>query len=640
MLRRIGWSFFVLIFIQLFSASGMIYAGEWGLEVVTTDYPPYSYSFDGELTGYATKVVREALEQAGQAENITVVPNARVLAFAERGTNVLVYPVVITSDNKSKFHLIHKFSNRILYLYRKRDALDNSKSISEMKKNFVVGMKRDLYTREQLHRAGFKKVQEVTTDVQVLKLFKIGRVDLVAMGETVLEHAIQQYNESVPKERRFDPDDFFAFDVLQESQGDEGVYAVMSKNSNSRLVSGMKRFFADVSRQGRIVEVAHWWTNDVEKEMLQVYRSALLRAGYHWSDYMFEGGAGNRMRKVLASREDVSHRPHVMQTYMGPAVSEWAEKGVLLNLDDVAESENWHKLLPPIVDKGIRFGGHYIAAPVNIQQVNWMWLNPRILEVVGVGVPETWDALFDIAEKIKAAGFIPLSVGSEPWQVGVVFENLVLGLGGVDFHKKALQDLDLDALGGKTMLCVFECLRRVKEYSDQDPVGRSWTQSAQLVAEGKAAITFMGDWAKNVFKAAGLKPGTGFLCVPAPGTAKFFLNNTDVFAFPKGETANVAGQLQLARIVMDKSVQRRVNIAKGSLPARNDILPEGFDFCARKSMVLAKERCMLPSFNFHQTVSEEVHQLMLDVIGEFYNSDMSPQTAVKRLRSIGETSLN
>lgn len=630
--------FFVLIFIQLFPASSIIYAGERGLEVVTTDYPPYSYSFDGVLTGYATEVVRGALEQAGQDENIAVVPNARVLAFAERGTNVLAYPVVITSDNKSNFHLIHKFSNRILYLYRKRDALDNSMSITEMKKDLVVGMKRDSYTREQLHRAGFKKVQEVTTDVQVLKLFKIGRVDLVAMGETVLEHAIQQYNESVPKERRFDPDDFLAFDVVQESQGDEGVYAVMSKNSNSRLVDGMKRAFADVSRQGRIVEVAHWWTNDVEKEMLQIYRTALQNAGYHWSDYMFEGGAGNRMRKVLESREDVSHRPHVMQTYMGPAVSEWAEKGVLLNLDDVAESENWHKLLPPIVDEGIRFDGHYIAAPVNIQQVNCMWMNSHVLKTAGAEVPETWDELFSVADKIRNAGFTPLSIGTEPWQVGVVFENLVLGLGGVGFHKRAFQKLEPEALGGKTMVLVFDYLRRLKGYTDKDLAGRSWTQSAELVAGGKAGINFMGDWAKNVFKAAGLEPGVGFLCAPAPGTADIFLNDTDVFAFPKGGSANVAAQTAMARIVMDKLVQREFNMAKGSLPARKDVSQDGFDLCARKSMSLAREGQMVPSFNFHQIVPEETYQLIIDVVGEFYNSDMSPQKAAQMLQDIGAQS--
>jgi ABC-type glycerol-3-phosphate transport system substrate-binding protein len=55
--------------------------------------------------------------------------------------------------------------------------------------------------------------------------------------------------------------------------------------------------------------------------------------------------------------------------------------------DDVAKAEKWDSLLPKVVADVMKYKGNYVAAPVNVHRVNWMWANPEVLKKAGVAVP-------------------------------------------------------------------------------------------------------------------------------------------------------------------------------------------------------------------------------------------------------------
>ncbi len=40
--------------------------------------------------------------------------------------------------------------------------------------------------------------------------------------------------------------------------------------------------------------------------------------------------------------------------------------------------------MPPVVANIMKYKGHYIAAPVNVHRVNWLWVNPEVLKKAGV----------------------------------------------------------------------------------------------------------------------------------------------------------------------------------------------------------------------------------------------------------------
>jgi glucose/mannose transport system substrate-binding protein len=306
----------------------------------------------------------------------------------------------------------------------------------------------------------------------------------------------------------------------------------------------------------------------------------------------------------------------------------------LNDVDDVAKKENWDAVLPPALAGIMKYEGKYVAAPVNIHRVDWLWANPVVLAKIGAAMPTTWDEFNATAEKLKAAGITPLAHGGQPWQDATVFEVVVLGVGGPDFFQKALVELDEKALTSDTMVKSFDQLRKLRGYVDPSFSGRDWNLATAMVMNGEAAFQIMGDWAKGEFVAAGKKPGTDFLCAPAPGNG--YILNSDSFTFFKVSGADrLEGQKVLASEIMSPAFQETFNLAKGSIPARIDVPMDKFDSCAVKShgdlAAAIKANSLVPSMAHEMAIPRTIRGEFLDVVTNFFNSDMSSADAVKAL---------
>jgi len=293
--------------------------------------------------------------------------------------------------------------------------------------------------------------------------------------------------------------------------------------------------------------------------------------------------------------------------------------------------------LPKPVSDIMKYKGHYVAAPVNVHRVNWVWANKEVLKKAGIdAVPTTWDAFFEAADKIKKSGGIAIAHGGQPWQDATVFESVALGVGGADFYKKAMVKLDPATLTGPTMIKVFDTLGKVKTYIDKDAAGRDWNLATAMVINGKAGFQFMGDWAKGEFAAAGKVPGKDYLCAAAPGSEKAYTFNIDSFAmFTQKDPDAQKGQIALANAIMSPKFQEIFNLNKGSIPVRSGVPRDKFDECAIKSMndfdATSKNGGLVPSFAHGMAIPSAAQGAIVDVIAKFMNSSMSSKDAVAEL---------
>ena len=390
--------------------------------------------------------------------------------------------------------------------------------------------------------------------------------------------------------------------------------------------------FPAASHAGGTVEVLHWWTSGGEAKAVGTLKEAFEKQGGKWEDSPIAGGGGDAAMTALRARVMAGNPPAAVQL-KGPGIQEWADQGGLADVEDVAKAEKWDDVLPPSMAEIMKYQGKYVAAPVNVHRIDWMWINPAVLAKVGAEVPKTWDEFNAVADKLKAAGITPLAHGGQPWQDATVFETIVLSM-GADFYRKALIELDQEALTGDTMVKVFDQLRKLRGYVDPGFSGRDWNLATAMVMNGEAGFQIMGDWAKGEFLAAGKKPGVDFLCVPPPGSG--FLMNADSFTFFKDpKPGRAEGQKVLASEIMSPAFQRTFNLAKGSIPARIDVKLDDFDDCAKRSAAdlaaATKAGSLLPSLAHEMAVPRTVRGEFLDVITNFFNSDMSSADAAKAM---------
>ncbi|ORT49312.1 sugar ABC transporter substrate-binding protein [Vibrio sp. qd031] len=384
------------------------------------------------------------------------------------------------------------------------------------------------------------------------------------------------------------------------------------------------------------VEVLHWWTSGGEAKSVAALKGMLEEQGHSWKDFAVAGGGGESAMTVLKTRA-VSGNPPSAAQIKGHDIQEWGGLGFLTTLDDVAAKEKWDDNVPSMVTDIMKFNGEYVAVPVNVHRVNWLWANPEVFEKSGAQVPTTLDEFFVAAEKIKAAGFIPLAHGGQAWQDATVFEAIALDVLGSEDYVKAFVDLDMDVLGGEKMVEVFAKFQKVHGYIDSNSPGRDWNVATSMVINGEAAMQIMGDWAKGEFTAAGKMPGKDYVCVPAPGTAGQFTHNVDSFAFFElDDKESQMAQKALAATILDKDFQEVFNLNKGSIPVRLDMDMSKFDQCALDSMATFKESAttgdLVPSMAHGMSTTSYAQGAIYDVVTNFFNdSSADPKEAASKL---------
>jgi len=189
------------------------------------------------------------------------------------------------------------------------------------------------------------------------------------------------------------------------------------------------------------VEVLHWWTSGGEAAALAVLKKKLESQGVTWQDVPIAGGGGEQAMTVLRARVTGGNPPTASQM-LGFDIQDWAAQGVLANLNDIAAKEGWDKTIPPSLQAFSKYKGTWVAAPVNIHSTNWIWVNKKIFDDLGLKLPQSWDEFIADLDKVKAAGKVALAHGGQPWQEATIFDSVVLTTGGPTFYKKALIDLD------------------------------------------------------------------------------------------------------------------------------------------------------------------------------------------------------
>ena len=397
------------------------------------------------------------------------------------------------------------------------------------------------------------------------------------------------------------------------------------------LLLGLLAFSATAGE----VEVLHWWTSGGEAAAVGVLKQLLEKEGHTWVDFAVAGGGGDNAMTVLKSRAVAGNPPTAAQV-KGPQIQLWGDEGVLTNLDDVAKAEKWDSLLPKVVADVMKYKGHYVAVPVNVHRINWMWVNPEVFKKAGAKIPTTWGEFETAAKKIQAAGFVPVAWGGQPWQEATVFETIVAGVGGSAFYKQSMIQAKPDALKSATMVKVLETLRMVKNFTDPGAPGRDWNLATAMVIKGEAAMQFMGDWAKGEFVAAGKEPDVDYVAAAAPGTAKQFLFNIDSFIMFKVKSAeNEKAQKAMARLILQPEFQKVFNQNKGSIPVRMGMDPKLFDIPAQLSMkdfaASAKSGDLVPSMAHEMAVMPAIRGAINDVVTNFINTDMSAKDAAAQM---------
>ncbi|MCZ8178437.1 MAG: ABC transporter substrate-binding protein [Rhizobium sp.] len=384
------------------------------------------------------------------------------------------------------------------------------------------------------------------------------------------------------------------------------------------------------------VEVMHFWTSGGEAAALGVVRDKVVSEGVSWADAPVAGGGGDQAKTVLQARI-ASGNPPAAMLMLGQNIIDWAKEDMLGNVDALAKTQGWDAALPEAVKQFTKVDGHYVSVPTNVHRTDMIWASKAAFDRIGAAYPTSWEELNALAPKFLEAGIIPLAHGGQAWQEAYMFEAVALGVGGADFYRKALIELDDATLRGPEMVAVFAQMANLRGMVDANFSGRDWNLASAMVIKGEAAMQIMGDWAKGEFTNAGKLPGDDYACIPVPkakGDGFVYLVNS-LSLFTQTEPDLIRGQEVLATAIMDPAVQIAFNQAKGAIPARTDIDLSAMDACAQAtSASLAKNDgagTAVPTFAGTHAANATVAAAATDTITKFFNSKMTAEEGAAAL---------
>jgi glucose/mannose transport system substrate-binding protein len=379
---------------------------------------------------------------------------------------------------------------------------------------------------------------------------------------------------------------------------------------------------AQADKPADSLQVLHWWVSAGERRAVDVLSSRLKAEHIGWQDAVIPNGSGVGAGIVLRSRILAKNAPEVAQLN-GIILTEWAQLDLLLDLDRVAAAGHWNQSLLPAIQYLVQTDGHYVAAPLGIHRVNTLFYNRHLFTRYNLAAPTTWSEFERAATRLQKAGIVPLAQSSEPWQVATLFETLVLSEGGASLYRQLFIERAGQAFADPRLAAALTHLRALKKWMGPSVPERSWDATTRRVADGKAAMLVMGDWAKGEMNAWGLVTGEDFGCSPVPGTASFHLYNVDTLAMLATRAPHRAAQEKLAALVMTPEVQTDYNQAKGSVSVLRTPDMLRMDSCSRASWKLFSSggAAQVPSLVHRMAADEIVRDGMVAEIHRFFLDD-------------------
>jgi glucose/mannose transport system substrate-binding protein len=393
------------------------------------------------------------------------------------------------------------------------------------------------------------------------------------------------------------------------------------------------------------INILHQWSEGSDAAAIAKLGEMFTAAGGKWEQTSIAGHTANTLAKL---RADVvaGNAPPAVQL-KGPEIAEWNATGQTANLDDIAKKEGWDKVVAPELLPVMKPTGDWVAVPMNIHRINWLWASAQAMEKAGVKeLPKTWDEFNADCDKAIAAHLICLAHFSQDWTDATTFEVVVYGQ-DIDLFRKAFVEGDTKAMRSPGMVKAFKQMRlMVSKYMDPGIAGRDYNTATSMIAKGQALFMIMGDWQIGIFTADGLKgdvslkPGVDYVCAQAPtdwGKPGFILNSDSVVFFKQTDPDYVEGQKLLAHLIMTPKFQTIFNQAKGSIPARLDIdLSQGFNPCQQLSQealqASIKDGTLVRSMAHNMTILQKYRGAILDTVTSFVNNPkMTPEEAANAM---------
>ncbi len=227
---------------------------------------------------------------------------------------------------------------------------------------------------------------------------------------------------------------------------------------------------------------------------------AMFEDMYPDIDVMHSTVAHEDFKQAIRAYLTASTPPDVMTWFAGNRARFFIDRGLIMDISDLWESEGWNESYP----RGFR-----AMSSVDDSQyflpASWYWwavyYSKSTFAEYGIEEPETWEEFLQVCETLKENGVAPIAIGTKyRWTAAAWFDYLNMRVNGPEFHIDLM--LGKESYDDPRVLTVFTDYWQPlieNEYFIDDPAAYSWSEALQFMITGDAAMYLMGDFIRDSY---------------------------------------------------------------------------------------------------------------------------------------------
>jgi glucose/mannose transport system substrate-binding protein len=387
----------------------------------------------------------------------------------------------------------------------------------------------------------------------------------------------------------------------------------------------------------RLTAISQWSTGS-DGAAISALGKVFEEHGGIWQHNPVPGFTTEMMNKLRA--QIMAGDPPAISQLKGPEIAAWSKIAPTVDITPLVTAAGYADKVPAELAKSCQPAGHWIALPLQVYRINTLFMSAKAMQRADVSkAPTNWAEFNTIAERMKAAGIIPVANGGIRWDDGMKFEIALAGI-DPDVYRRAIMRLEPDALKSQQVTAAFEQLRKLANWMNPNIAAQPWGVNLPAFVKGDMGMVLMGGWAQgNMFRAGATQ--ADFSSGPAPQESgpPCFVLNADCFIFWQPKAPDLAaGQKLFAEIVMQTSTQEMYSKITGSIPARVDVdlSAQGFTDGQRNSAQNLRDAIgqgrVVMSLAHNMAQPNGMTAAMIDVLTEYvHDSSIGAAEGQKRL---------
>lgn len=227
------------------------------LQLYTEEYPPISFSHEGQPRGMAVEVVKELLRQLEQSPSLQVVPWARAYHIAQTTPGTAIFPTMRNPQREPLF----KWVGPIILAYDNFYALRGSGITINRREELAeiqnIAVPRDWFSYQELRAAGMNNLLGVNEPEQMFRLLRSGRVSLILADNL----SLYARGEAAAQIAQLGPDEVEAVLPYRHAYG----YIAFSLDTDDTLIRRWQAALDAMKHDGSFSRIHQHWLPGAEE---------------------------------------------------------------------------------------------------------------------------------------------------------------------------------------------------------------------------------------------------------------------------------------------------------------------------------------------------------------------------------------